>query len=182
VASSQAKWDANEMTTLQEICLERLIKLWLGKSETLSLLEIANQLDLVALRGACLLTVRSMYDFFREHNDLDYLREICGEAEIEHLEQDRLERGKFKRNLYQEGTVLGKSSTIFSDLSVHESKYFPLDALVAGVTWPKGVDPRKREDWLSDDDFTRLFKMSKSQFAALPRFQKERRKRELSLW
>jgi hypothetical protein len=39
--------------------------------------------------------------------------------------------------------------------------YYPLKCLVAGVAWPSGVDPSKREQFLSPIEFEKTFGMTK---------------------
>ena len=49
-----------------------------------------------------------------------------------------------------------------------QTGYFPIAALLAGVSWPKNVNPSKREEYLTSDDFFRVFLMSKEDFKLLP--------------
>jgi len=58
--------------------------------------------------------------------------------------------------------------------------YFTYDALKAGN--PPGVNPLKKEEYLSDDVFLKMFKMDKPAFAALPEWKKKRLKTKLSLF
>lgn len=39
--------------------------------------------------------------------------------------------------------------------------FYPLRALVAGVKWPEGVDPARREQYLSPGEFEGVFGMTK---------------------
>ena len=41
------------------------------------------------------------------------------------------------------------------------SGFYPFAALVAGVKWPDIVDPARREQYLDDDEFESIFKMTK---------------------
>jgi hypothetical protein len=170
--------------------LEQCKKRYLGKLETLQLLDLANELDLKDLREDCLSSIRFLYDFFREIADQSYLRQLCGDEEVMKLEQVYKEKHRSRRYLRQEGKVIEKTDTPFSNsvlipednnLSI-SATCFPYEALKAGVKWPKNVDPTRREDWLSEQDFLRLFKMTRTEFKSLNRFKCERIKKELLLW
>jgi len=52
----------------------------------------------------------------------------------------------------------------------------------ADVWRERGVDPSRREDWLSDSDFQTAFGMSKSAFQALPKWKRDGQKRALGLF
>lgn len=172
------------MKTLEEMAIEQLKKRYLGKVETLQLLDIANELELKHLRHECLSAVRFAYDFFRDAADEEYLRELCGNEELEAMEQSRVERVRSRRYLRQEGSIVDRSPTIYSEQidGENEPTYYPYEALIAGIKWPPAVDPKRREDWLSDDEFVKYFKMSKAEFKNLASFKQERRKKELMLW
>ena len=63
-----------------------------------------------------------------------------------------------------------------------DSFYHTYDALIQGREWPAGVDPAKREQYLSPDDFFKIFKMSKSAFSTLDQHKKIRIKKEVRLF
>ena len=39
--------------------------------------------------------------------------------------------------------------------------YYPLKSLLTGVSWPPDVDPCKREQYLSEEEFEKTFGMTK---------------------
>lgn len=45
-----------------------------------------------------------------------------------------------------------------------------------------GIDPTKREEYLSDDDFSSVFGMARADFAALPAWKRTQRKKEVGLF
>ena len=59
---------------------------------------------------------------------------------------------------------------------------FPLSCLVAGVKWPEGVNPAKREEYLSDAEFLTVFKMNREQYSKLDKFKKIELKKQVSLF
>lgn len=48
--------------------------------------------------------------------------------------------------------------------------------------WPPFVDPRHREAYLSDAEFLRVFRKTRAQFYAMPRWRQQRAKMEAHLW
>lgn len=48
---------------------------------------------------------------------------------------------------------------------------YPLEQLVGGVQWPRGVDATRREMWLNDRDFHAVFHMDRLSFLQLPPFK-----------
>lgn len=51
-----------------------------------------------------------------------------------------------------------------------------------GRGWPKGVEPTRREEWLSASEFVAVFGMTFEEFRALPRWRKAIMKREVLLF
>lgn len=58
--------------------------------------------------------------------------------------------------------------------------HLPYDVLVRGS--PPGVDPDKKEDLLSNEEFEELFHMSKSKFESLPKWRRDQLKKQLNLF
>ncbi|KAM4897284.1 villin-1 [Sylvia borin] len=61
---------------------------------------------------------------------------------------------------------------------------FPLDVLVntAAEDLPRGVDPSRKEDHLSDEDFQAVFGMSRSAFSNLPLWKQQKLKKDKGLF
>ncbi|XP_068051650.1 villin-1 [Anomalospiza imberbis] len=61
---------------------------------------------------------------------------------------------------------------------------FPLDVLVntAAEDLPRGVDPSRKEDHLSDADFQAVFGMSRSAFSSLPLWKQQKLKKDKGLF
>eukprot|EP00929_Paragymnodinium_shiwhaense_P062404 TRINITY_DN3115_c0_g1_i1.p1 TRINITY_DN3115_c0_g1~~TRINITY_DN3115_c0_g1_i1.p1 ORF type:complete len:559 (+),score=147.34 TRINITY_DN3115_c0_g1_i1:64-1740(+) len=58
-----------------------------------------------------------------------------------------------------------------------------LEELKNGDVWKaRGVDPSRREEYLADDVFADLFKMSKADFAKLPKWKRDQAKKPLGLY
>lgn len=65
---------------------------------------------------------------------------------------------------------------------VEGSEFYPLNALEAGVEWPKNVEAHRREAYLSDEDFFRVFGMTKADFYKLSKYVRIRMKKEKNLF
>jgi hypothetical protein len=174
--------------SLQDICAAQLSKYVVGKIQTLEVLALANELMLKELRADCIRAIRFKYEFFKEATEDGYLLELCGEDEIEEMEKALRDKDKFKRVAKQEGTILKRRDTEFSEADARAyddtgSKiFYPREALVGGVKWPVGIDPGRREEWLSDAEFEKIFGMDRKSFRELGAFKRERLKRDNNLW
>ena len=63
-----------------------------------------------------------------------------------------------------------------------ENGFYPYNALKCGVEWPKDVVVTKREEYLSDQEFQHVFKMSKEEFNVKDKIFKARLKKEVGLF
>ena len=57
--------------------------------------------------------------------------------------------------------------------------FYSLNDLKKGV--PQGVDPREKQNFLSDKDFKAAFKMTKEEFFALPKWKQTTLKKDVEL-
>lgn len=63
-----------------------------------------------------------------------------------------------------------------------KSGHYPLAALLQGAAWPAGVDPARREEFLSPEDFQSVFHMSLTEFKALDKHMRIRLKKQYNLF
>lgn len=129
------------------------------------------------------LVLQRMRDYFPMLVDSvenkEELKSMFDPKDWEYLQQDLCEREEAKQRMaYLKGTVLEKETFTVSELS----DFYPVEALRQGVEWPSNVDPANRERHLSDDDFKKVFKMTKEQYHALPQFRRIRLKKENHLF
>jgi len=54
--------------------------------------------------------------------------------------------------------------------------------LVTGATWPEGIDGNKREIYLSNKEFAKLFGMDKEAFSQLPQWKQSSLKKDKKLF
>merc|ERR1712050_782305 len=62
------------------------------------------------------------------------------------------------------------------------SGFFPLSQLACPSPWPEGVDPARREDWLSPTDFVQALGMTKEAFSKLPLWKRKKAKESAKLF
>lgn len=64
------------------------------------------------------------------------------------------------------------------------STFYPYEVLrkSSGLPLPADVDPQRREAFLSEQDFERLFKTSKQEFARLVKWKQRQEKEKLDLF
>jgi len=74
----------------------------------------------------------------------------------------------------------GNTSDVVAILSELSRKYSYEDLLAK--KYPKGIDESALENYLEDEEFEKLFKMSRAAFAKLPMWQKVNAKRAVKLW
>ncbi|XP_066469584.1 advillin [Tiliqua scincoides] len=68
-------------------------------------------------------------------------------------------------------------------LSCHDYPTYPLDVLLSCQDeLPENVDPAKKENYLSEEDFARVFGMTREEFAALPTWKQLILKKEKGLF
>jgi hypothetical protein len=63
-----------------------------------------------------------------------------------------------------------------------DSRYISYEKLLQGKTWPPGIDPTAREQYLSPKEFQRVFKMNMEDFNKLGKFMRIRLKKEVYLF
>ncbi|XP_049639026.1 advillin [Suncus etruscus] len=75
-----------------------------------------------------------------------------------------------------------KNTTL--SLDAGEAKYYPIEVLVKNQNQelPEGVNPAKKENYLSEQDFVSVFGITRGQFAALPGWKQLQMKKEKGLF
>ncbi|XP_058529638.1 advillin isoform X3 [Ochotona princeps] len=77
-----------------------------------------------------------------------------------------------------------KNATLSLDSEDSEPKYYPVEVLLKKQPQelPEGVNPAKKENYLSDQDFVAVFGIPRGQFAALPGWKQLQLKKEKGLF
>jgi hypothetical protein len=78
------------------------------------------------------------------------------------------------------GSGSGPSSVRAAASNYSTDKKYPLAELQKGA--PEGVDPTKKEDWLSDADFEAVFKMKRDAWAKTPKWKQDNVKKSVNLF
>jgi len=78
------------------------------------------------------------------------------------------------------GTGSGPSSVKAAAAVYSDNRKHPLADLQKGV--PEGVDPSRKEDYLSDADFEAVFKMKRDAFTKLPNWKKDNLKKSTNMF
>ena len=84
---------------------------------------------------------------------------------------------KKKMANYRKGEVIEREGIGYEERNPIDG-FYPIEALTKGVQWPKSVDPTKREEYLSPEDFVTVFGMPKNTFTQLATYVKVRLKKE----
>ncbi|KAL9651896.1 hypothetical protein ABK040_000242 [Willaertia magna] len=82
------------------------------------------------------------------------------------------------------GSAGAVSGSVLEDVETGPSAYYSYEELKNNKQkkYPAGVDANKREQYLSDSDFMKIFKMSKGEFNRLPEFKQTKMKRDVELF
>ena len=78
----------------------------------------------------------------------------------------------------------GDEHTEVTKVADPEAKSYSLSVLLdtAKEKWPPGIDPSKRESYLSQHEFREVFKMTKGEWGALPKWKQVRAKKSAGLF
>lgn len=139
--------------------------------------------------------VRSFFPSLLSKFGQDYLEDILRKEDFDLFIADVHERENIeKRFSYLRGRDVERCSvhekvvdddmtpTADSVTGEQAEVVYPLNILLQGRAWPTGVDPTRRQDYLSDNDFVSVFKISKSQFSALDKYKRTALKKEVGLF
>lgn len=178
-----------EVPSLNSICIERMLKGGFPNSvedaATLSL-RIPNIStspnyrvlwerieSSLKLRGSLLLEC---------YNEMELVR-CFGEDVVQSLKRINTECIDAKKRMasYRSGTAIERGIFDFQSID-SDTGFYPLEALLTGVTWPAKVDPSRREEHLSPEEFSQIFHMDKAEFAKLPQHVRTRMKKEKHLF
>ena len=180
---------SSQVSSLNDICIEVMLKGGFPNSvddaATLSL-RIPNIssspnyrvlweriLSLLKLRGSLLL---ECYD------EMELVR-CFGEEVVRSLKKINRECIDAKRRMarYRTGTAIEREIYDIENLGL-DTGFYPLEALLTGVTWPAKVNPSRREEHLSPEDFSKVFHMDKTEFSKLAEYVRIRLKKEKKLF
>ena len=149
------------------------------------LLLLYNKLDLSNPSFRCITDfimkgLNDKYPMLHEKYGIEEMKLIFSPADLAHFEKERQTLVDIKNRVaYLKGTVIQPDAKEFKP---SEDGFYPIEALVQGVTWPSNVDPANREKFLSEADFVKVFKMTKEEFYNKDKFVRMRLKKEYKLF
>lgn len=114
-----------------------------------------------------------------DHNDLEKCFGANLTSSLVKLHENRLDAEK-KIAGYRSGQTVERK--IVDCVTTDENGPYPIEALLEGVKWPEGLDPTRREEYLSSLDFIAVFKMDKETFMKLSTFMQIRLKKQSKLF
>ena len=133
------------------------------------------------VRLKCLNYFRDRFSYLHATYDQESLINMFGIEDLEKLTAMMTERLNVERLArIRIGAEVERVAP--SNSSPTEDGYYPIECLRSGVKWPSGVDPAKREQFLSPTDFETIFDMSKEKFEKLDKYKRIRLKKEKDLF
>lgn len=102
-----------------------------------------------------------------------------GVEEVAIMHRLHIDRLSIEKKLANKGLVIERQEI---SAQADESGKFPLSCLVAGVKWPEGVDPSRREEYLCEKEFEAVFKMNREQYSKLDKYKRIELKKHANLF
>ena len=168
------------MKSLNDTCIDSLVH-WIGtrQMDLENIREVSLRLSHTSLNEKLNTWLSRNYVIVRERYSRDALESILGveKVDIEERRINDIEMAKKLMATFRSGCVIDPISSEFI-----EAEFYPLRCLVAGVAWPKEVDPTRREDWLDEETFMKVLGMNKNSFKALATFERIRLKKSANLF
>ncbi|CAD7697761.1 unnamed protein product [Ostreobium quekettii] len=140
------------------------------------------------LKNKCMRFVANTFDSVRQIMGDEALRRILPEDVTMRLEEAAKERAEAIRRIKIEDEHLGWE---WMDMDMPMEKLGPSVAgevahsykvLRAGVRWPRNVDPTRREEYLTDEEFAKIFRCSFSEYKEYPQWRQLWLKKERNLF
>lgn len=164
------KMEEYHIKSLQQLCVQRILQLPVFESVDMcwNLYNCAacdlQHPELRRLKDKLITKVRDGFPYLLQKYGEEELKSKLDESDWNSLwSAFKREQEVKERFAYLKGTIVERTP-----VKVELSEFYPLEVLVAGVSWPTNVDVTKREQYLADDDFLKVFGMSKVAFRALP--------------
>jgi hypothetical protein len=181
----QAEESSSHISSLSLICMDVILTNSAFRDLT-AVLTIYRRVDLMLplhlpLRTFVIGFLRDRYPMLVESYGRDEMASIFHGEDLELFQAAFDDQCHAKARFASlKGTVLERSPT--SKGCKSDDGYYPLEALLQGRAWPSDVDYSKREQYLSPEDFVRVFKMTKEEFGSKKQFVRDRLKRDYKLF
>lgn len=124
--------------------------------------------------------LQERYPMLLERFGMEEMKLIFEEGDLELFERER------RKGLEVKKVFSSLKGTVVEPPVVHvearSDGTYPLEVLIQGAAWPPGIDCSKREQYLCDADFERVFQMTKKVFAEKDKHMRMRLKKENRLF
>ncbi|CAD7701852.1 unnamed protein product [Ostreobium quekettii] len=184
--------EATSVPSLQECCM-KTVNRCLNARSVLELLEFCQMTGGMfaqgpELKNKCMQFVTNTFESVRQIMGDEALRRILPEEVTARLEEAAKERAETIRKVRIEGKVvereaLGeepKEENLGPSVSGEVAHRY--DNLRAGVRWPSNVDPTRREEYLTEEEFKKVFWCSYSEYQQYPQWKQLWLKKEKELF
>lgn len=125
--------------------------------------------------------IQDKFAFFLERYGESEMKKFLTAEDFAFMHKRHIDRLQIEARLRHKGSVVEREVVPFSDFDTEEG-YYPLKCLIQGVAWPEGVDPSKRELYLSPAEFEKTFGMKKEEFQKLDKIMRVRIKKDKGLF
>eukprot|EP01031_Cornospumella_fuschlensis_P027216 gene27216-32882_t len=175
--------EVSEIPSLMDLCIDTLMSKVKPK-DVEQMFSICCRVDLNhekmgRLKTFVIKNIRDLFPFIMERYHREEVESVLEPELFNSLYKAYEDNIKAKRQFASlKGTIIEPASVSF----VENSDFYPISALVQGVKWPANVPADSRENFLSPDDFLKVFGMTKEEFKEQPRFVRIRMKKEKSLF
>lgn len=175
--------EAVEVPSLMDLCIDTLISKVKPKNVE-QMFAICSRVDLNhekmgRLKAFVVKNIRDYFPFIMERYHRNEVESVLEPDLFNSLYTAYEENLKVKRQFASlKGTIVEPAFVGY----IENSEFYPLSTLVQGVKWPANVQAHCRENFLSPDDFCKVFGMTKEAFQEQPRFVQVRMKKEKKLF
>lgn len=174
-----------EIPTLCELCIRTITTS--SKYKTIDgLMKIYCTIDIQSpiyeqLYLEVMKKINYIYPMIKEKYKKEEIIEFFHEQDLIVFEKNFAEFVETKKKFESlKGTIVEPIDT--GTITPTDDGYYPLNALIQGVSWPKHIDPTKREQYLSPNDFFNVFQMTKDEFLKKDKYLRLRLKKEHQLF
>mmetsp|Transcript_15844 Transcript_15844/g.26488 ORF Transcript_15844/g.26488 Transcript_15844/m.26488 type:complete len:195 (+) Transcript_15844:197-781(+) len=179
--------ECGQPASLTEICTDCIIKS--NKYKTVeAVLSIYCKLDsgnpvFTKARAFSKGILRERYSMWLEKFGYDELSTVINPEDLEMFDIAHREYLAVKKRFSElKGTVLAPIEYSSDIIKRRDDGTYPIEVLLQGAAWPTDVDPAKREQYLSNDDFKHIFGITKEEFNNKDKFVRVRLKKEHKLF
>jgi hypothetical protein len=182
--------------TLSRLCEDKIMKSSLH--DMMTTFAALKYTDLYHIKSRLHDYLKTRFSLLIVRYDKETLIDVFTEGEYtkmhdkmnERLQAEKLMKVRSSGNVLEainaNTIITSLSSTSTTTKSVHLTNsvdgYYPYEALLQGMIWPTDVDPSKREQYLSENEFHEIFHMSKNEFMSLRNHLQIRLKKEKLLF